>query len=221
MNTQQQIVYRLILLISKGEEALQAIEQATGYLSTPEKVRQADGLYLEWRLGSLSFLSNVLGPDNLYSKRFAEISPIVFSSNIAQGLGILRAVKSEVEFGPIPATEALLSAEIFENFLEMAEHLLEQKYFAVVPSLVGAVLEDGLRRIAKKRDVMVKKDDNIGGLNTRLFDANAYNALTRKKIEVWNTIRNNADHGNFDVNSPQDIKQMLDGVRDFLGTNLR
>lgn len=41
-----------------------------------------------------------------------------------------------------------------------------------------------------------------------------------KKVEVWNAIRNNADHGKFDDNSEPDIKAMLEGVRDFLGTYL-
>ena len=84
----------------------------------------------------------------------------------------------------------------------MAEHLLDQKYFAVVPSLVGAVLEDGLRKIAKRKGVTVKQDDNIAGLNTRLFDAKTYSPLVQKKIEVWNSIRNNADHGKFELNHP-------------------
>jgi len=103
----------------------------------------------------------------------------------------------------------------------MAEHLLDQKYFAVVPSLVGAVLEDGLRKIAKRKDLTVKHDDNIAGLNTRLFDAKAYSPLFRKKIEVWNNIRNNADHGKFELNSQQDVGQMLEGVRGFLAEHLK
>jgi hypothetical protein len=97
----------------------------------------------------------------------------------------------------------------------MAEHLLDQKYFEVVRSLVGAVLEDGLRKIAKRKDLTVKQEDNIAGLNTRLFDAKACSPLFRKKIDVWNSIRNNADYGKFELNSQQDVGQMLGAFEDF------
>jgi hypothetical protein len=54
-----------------------------------------------------------------------------------------------------------------------------------------------------------------------LADAKLYNDLWRKKILVWNTIRSNADHGRFGRNSPSDVANMLEGVRDFLAEFLR
>jgi hypothetical protein len=42
----------------------------------------------------------------------------------------------------------------------------------------------------------------------------------RKKVAFWNAIRDNADHGKFADNSEQDVRAMLDGIRDFVGTYL-
>jgi hypothetical protein len=97
----------------------------------------------------VSFLWTVLGEGNHYCRFFDErIDPYpnFRAENIEEGLGILRAVKGELDFGPLPQMEGLISGEIFEDFLDMAEHLLDNNYFQVVPSLVGAVLEDAMRR---------------------------------------------------------------------------
>jgi hypothetical protein len=223
MDAQQRIVDRLSMLINEGYGVILASGNDRETQGVSPRV---EGTYVQWHLGSLSFFATVFNPGNIYLEAFGRIPnecphEHFLVSQVEKGLGILRAAQNEINFGALPGIEALFSAEIFEDFLSMAEHLFDQKYFAVVPSLVGAVLEDGLRKIAKRKDLIVKQEDNIAGLNTRLFDAKAYSLLVRKKIEVWNNIRNNADHGKFDVNSPQDIGQMLEGVRGFLAEHLK
>jgi hypothetical protein len=221
MDLQQRLVERLSMLIAAGYSMI-------GVVKTEEEAAEPrlQGMYLEWRLSSQSFFTTIFNPDNVYVEAFGHISDdcpsnYYLESEVEKGLGILRAAQTEIGFGALPGIETLFSAEIFEDFLSMAEHLLDQKYFAVVPSLVGAVLEDGLRKIAKRKGVTVKQDDNIAGLSTKLLEAKVYSLLVRKKIDVWNKIRNNADHGKFEENSPQDVEQMLEGVRGFLAEYLK
>jgi hypothetical protein len=210
------ISQRLQELILLGELAL---------VTTDPEEDLSEGKYQEWRLASASFLQTVLGASNHYYKYFNEYIEAIPDRwrkwPMEQGLGVLRAVKGEIDFGPLPQVESLVSGEIFDDFIDMAEHLLDNNYSQVVPSLVGAVLEDALRRIAQAHDVPVKTEsDNIASLNTKLADASVYSNFVRKKVEVWNAIRNNADHGKFADNSEQDIRGMLEGVRDFLGNHL-
>jgi hypothetical protein len=210
----ERMTLRLQQILGLGQMALALSKEG---VTTPV------GEYQEWRLASMSYLETTLGPANRYYKFFAErISPQThFSSTVDEGLGILRAVKGELEFGPLPNFEGLISGRIFEDFLDMAQHLLDENYIEVVPSLVGAVLEDGLRRIARNHDIPVREDsENITSLNTKLADNNIYTNFIRKKVVVWAAVRNNADHGKFADNSEQDVRQMLDGVRDFLNTHL-
>lgn len=223
MDAQKRMVERLSVLISEGYAVMTMLAQAHESRVTS----QIEGMYVAWQLGSQSFFATVFSPGNVYREAFERI-PAECSqhdqylmSEVEKGLGILRAAQGEISYGAMPGIEALISGEIFEDFLSMAEHLFDQKYFAVVPSLVGAVLEDGLRKIAEKRGLTVKQDDNIAGLSTKLLDAKVYSSLVRKKIDVWNKIRNNADHGNFDENSEQDIGMMLEGVRGFLAEHLK
>ncbi|MGI8996488.1 MAG: HEPN domain-containing protein [Pyrinomonadaceae bacterium] len=139
---------------------------------------------------------------------------------MGSGRGILRAVREDIEGGYLKRIEALVSADIFTDFLEMAEHLLEKGYKDPAASLVGAVLEDGLRKICAKISVTVKSQEDISSLNKKLADAQVYNRLMQKKVQVWNDIRNNADHAKFSEYSKDDVKEMLKGVTDFLAQYL-
>jgi hypothetical protein len=212
----ERVTQRLQQLISLGELAIIVYD--------PNDPVVGIGKFHEWRLASLSFLESVLGPTNRYYKFFEQHVGEFESGNsfaVEEGLGTLRGVKGELECGPLPQMEGLISGEIFEDFLDMAEHLLEQGYSEVAPSLIGAVLEDGLRRIAKNHGIPVREDsDSIGSLNTKLADGSVYSNFMRKKVALWNDTRNNADHGKFSQNTEQDVRQMLEGVRDFLGTHL-
>ena len=102
----------------------------------------------------------------------------------------------------------------------MAEHLLEKGYKDPTASLIGAVLEDGLRKMAKNNGIQLKRKEDIGSLNQKLADAQVYNRLTQKRVQVWNDIRNNADHGNFGEYTLDLVEEMLNSVRDFLGQYL-
>ena len=109
---------------------------------------------------------------------------------------------------------------IFTDFLDMAKHLLEAEYKDPSASLVGAVLEDGLRKICEIHSVQVKGSDDIGALNTKLADKEVYNRLVQKQIQAWKAIRNSADHGKFDDYKKEDVAAMLQGVQRFLTENL-
>ena len=103
----------------------------------------------------------------------------------------------------------------------MAEHLLDNGYKDPSASLIGAVLEDGLRRISGNENVTLKSDDNINSLNKKLADKGVYNRLQQREIEVWNKLRDYADHGHFDQYKHDDVRDMLKGVRSFLSEHLK
>ena len=115
----------------------------------------------------------------------------------------------------------LVSASVFSDFLEMAEHLLDSGYKDPAASLIGAVLEDSLRRMCGNNALPVKSDDNISSLNQKLAQKQVYNPLQQKQIQGWNDIRNNADHGHFDQYKPSGVTDMLKGVRNFLSEYLK
>jgi hypothetical protein len=218
MNLQQEILDRLDSLIAKGNKVL-----ATHRPNPPNVIGYptlSSEAFSEWQTQSHAYLINVLGQDHIYVQRFKSIGQKGYTGAVGSGQGILRAVREDIEGGYLKRVQALVSAEIFTDFVEMTEHLLEQGYKDPAASLVGAVLEDGLRKISAKNAVTVKAKEDISSLNKKLADAQVYNRLRQKKLQVWNDVRNNADHGKFSEYSKDDVKEMIKGVSDFLAQYL-
>lgn len=112
----------------------------------------------------------------------------------------------------------LVAAEVFSDFLEMAQHLLDNGYKDPAASLTGAVLEDGLRRVCTKHTISTTGD--LSSQNTKLGDASVYNRLMQKRVAVWIAVRNHADHGQFSEYTEADVRQMLSGVTELLSAHL-
>lgn len=178
------------------------------------------GSFTEWRAQAETLLTSVLGPEHVYVRRFNDSVQQGFKSHVESGQGILRAVHEDLEHGLLSDVRSLLAAEIFSDLLEMAQHLLDNGYKDPAASLVGAVLEDGLRKIAAAAGIAVKSRDDLGSLSQRCADAGVYSRLVQKKIQVWNDIRNNADHGHFSAYVDDDVVDMARGVASFMEEHL-
>ena len=68
--------------------------------------------------------------------------------------------------------------------------------------LLGAVLEDSLRKIADANGVDILNSKGmpltLDPLNISLAKKGVYNALVQKQITSWANLRNDAAHGHFD-----------------------
>jgi len=204
-------------LIQKGEE-VSATAQVR-YSTTNQKFTD-EGLTVEWQTSCLSFLRANF-KDTPYFERFRDEVKSSFDYDATTGLAILRALKGDIEKGYLTSYRTLVIADVFSDFLDMAEHLLENEYKDPSASLIGAVLENGLRKICNNNKITVKSNDNISSLNKKLADNDVYSRLKQKEIQVWNQIRDYADHGQFEKYEPEDVKKMLEGVRNFLGEQLK
>jgi len=103
----------------------------------------------------------------------------------------------------------------------MARYLIDKDYKDPSASLIGAVLEDSLRRICGNSNITVKSDDNISSLNKKLADKGIYNRLQQREIETWNKLGDYADHGYFDEYKRDNVQKMLSGVTTFLSNYLK
>lgn len=211
-------------LISMGEKVLAIRHPPPQTVAAGDFVESA--LSQQWRTSSLAFLKSVFGLDGIHYRDFEERCKSLDKgwsqyNDAERGLAILRAAKEDIEGGYLQKVETLVSASVFSDFLEMAEYLLANDYKDPAASLTGAVLEDGLRRICGNNNITVKSDDNISSLNQKLAQNHVYNPLYQKQIQVWNKLRDYADHGRFDQYKPDDVTDMLKGVRSFLSDYLK
>ncbi len=137
-------------------------------------------------------------------------------------LGILRALRADYAAGYLASVEELIHADVFSDFIEMAEHLLTQGYKDPSAVLIGSVLEEHLRKLCLKNSLPVsvgsshKKADT---LNADLTGASVYSKLDQKSITAWLDLRNKAAHGKYAEYTKDQVQLMLDGVRNFMVRN--
>lgn len=221
MITEDKIVKRLDQLINKGDPLI-ANAKLDSY-GINHLVDQAS--FAAWRAQILNLLvrSLLLDQDDVYLQEFGPIGPAppVYTSVVKRYQEVLRALKEDILDGYLTDVKTLISAEIFDDFLDMAEHLLECSYKDPAGSLCGAVLENGLRRIASNASIELKPVEGLSSLNRKCCKAEIYTKIVHDRLQVWIDVRNSADHGQFNEYSEQDVQDMLKGVRKFLGDYLR
>jgi hypothetical protein len=132
--------------------------------------------------------------------------------------GIIAALRSDIDEGYLQSISELIHADVFADFLGMAEHLLDEGYKEAAAVLVGGVLEEHLRKLASKNNVpflvgsrAVKADR----LNSDLAGANVYSGLYQKSITAWLDLRNKAAHGKHTEYTKEQVGPMLQGVQEF------
>jgi hypothetical protein len=212
------VLSRLDRLIARADEVLATHRpNPPNVIGFPTLDSEA---FATWQTQSLAFLTNSLGPEHLYVQQFRERVEAGFTGSVESGRGILRAVREDVADGYLSRLQALVAAEVFSDFIDMADHLLDAGYADPAASLTGAVLERGLRQIALEREVKVRRRDDLTSLNAKCAAAGIYNRLVQRRLQVWISVRNHADHGEFDEYSESDVREMIVGVREFLGTHL-
>ncbi len=184
-------------------------------------------LYASFRAAGMSFLANTFGTDHPYYREFEKHSADAYTTTLKSSIGVLKAARDEVAGGWAVSTRGLVSAEIFADFLEMAEHLLEQGYKDPAAVMIGSVLEEHCRKLAQKHGVPLEVPDKNGNpvpkkaevINADLQKAGVYNLLQQKSVTAWLDLRNKAAHGKYAEYSEDHVQLMLAGLRVFLNSH--
>ncbi len=131
-----------------------------------------------------------------------------------------------MEDGWIFKVKDLVTAEIFNDFMEMAEYFLSEGYKDPAAVIIGGVLEEHLRQLCQKNSIPIT--NTKGGkavpvkanqLNQDLVKAGQYNKLEMKNVIAWLDLRNKAAHGEYDKYDESQVKGMLQGVMGFITRN--
>jgi hypothetical protein len=183
--------------------------------------------FAQLRSASLSFLRNTFGVDHSYYKEFDKGVTDSDPTDTRIAKGILEAARSEVAGGWSVTTIGIVSASIFADFLEMAQHLLDSGYKDAAAVMTGSVLEEQLRQLANKYAVPIEhlqsgklvpsKADTI---SADLVKAQAYNKLDAKNVTAWLDLRNKAAHGLYAEYTKEQVVLMHQGVSNFMARNI-
>ena len=209
---------RVVQLIEQAEKVL-ATKKTSQYLADFVDSGAMAGL----RASTLSFIAMTYGTNHSYYSEFDSATKNSNESNAQKGRAILYSIQNEIDGGWIFTVKKLISAEIFSDFLEMAQHLLEQGYKDPAAVMIGSVLEENLRQLcaANNIDTELEKDGSFipkkaDRLNSDLAKSEIYTKLDLKSVTAWLDIRNNAAHGKYEEYTKEQVKLMLHGVTEFL-----
>jgi len=209
-------------MVVTGQKLARDATTARSHLG-PDRIEELTSLAS--RAGQL--IRRLYGPSSQYQENLDRVLKVEhFSSmhsnywrHVSELVGIIRGIQSDIRTGLIEDFRALVQAEVFADFLEMAEHLLDTGYKDPAAVLLGAVLEDTLRKLAD-RNCIPTADSNgkaltLDPLNVALAKAGVYGPLVQKQITSWANLRNDAAHGHFAKYDHEHVLQMLLFVQKF------
>lgn len=133
--------------------------------------------------------------------------------------GMLAALREDYIAGRLQAIRELIQADLFSDFLEMAEHLLSEGMKDPAAMLTGAVLEEHLRKLCQKHNLPLPAKPKLDTMNADLAKAGIYGKNDQKQITAWAGIRNDAAHGDFAKYDAAKVDLMIQGIRMFLANN--
>ena len=215
----EDLIQRIDQLIQNADEVIQT-EKSYEYVAGSYVNEE---LFHAFRSASLSFLSMTFGKDHIHYVEFD--SQVKGSSpHYAKiGRGILSAARVELEGGWLSTTKGLISAEIFSDFLEMAQHLLDEGYKDPAAVMAGSVLEEHLRQLCQKHSIPTEitkqgrpQPKKADALNADLAKKEVYNKLDQKNVTAWLDLRNKAAHGKYEEYTKEQVSLMLQSLSDFM-----
>jgi hypothetical protein len=144
------------------------------------------------------------------------------SQSFSYIVGLLKALRADCESGLLRTLQELIHGEIFGDFLEMADYLVDEGFKDPAAVIAGGVLEEHLRVLGVKNNLPIvdgAKPKRADRLNAELGDAKAYSKLDQKNVVAWLDLRNKAAHGRYNEYTKEQVALLIQGIRDFVSRN--
>jgi hypothetical protein len=171
----------------------------------------------QWGVSCLHILKRVFGQDSDHYKKFDDLfSKLSSYTSFRRALGVLKAAEDDYNNGYLFDTKVLIQAEVFDDFLEQAQHLLDNGYYAPAAVIAGSVLEDGLRQLCARNSIAISAKPKLDTMNADLAKAGVYNLLVQKQIVALADLRNKAAHGRWTEFTDTDVRNMINQIRSII-----
>ena len=137
--------------------------------------------------------------------------------------GVAQSLLEDTQAGYTRSLQELIHGDVFSDYFEMAEHLLESNYKDAAAVIGGSTLEGHLRNLCRKNGIDVERQTPQGNtpkkadtLNSDLAAATVYGKLDQKNVTAWLDLRNKAAHGHYAEYSKEQVAIFLTSIRDFV-----
>jgi len=221
MNLKDKLEDHFQRLIDEGETILKKIGCFNGEFrdSYPSDLE-----YNKWYSSAKNLIEKACGKDGIhykqiegtYTKEGGE------SYGMLKCLGVLESAYEDFKLDLLEDTHALITAEVFTDFIEQAEYLLDEGYKLSAAVLMRGVLEDSLKTLCNKEaKISLPNKPKLELMNTELVKAGIYNKNVQKQVTAWAGIGNSAAHMKIKEFSDTDVKNMISGIINFNATFLK
>jgi hypothetical protein len=215
VSTEDKISARLDELVDLGKKVLATRKSPAPNHMTSDFVDVQ--LMNQWLTSCLNLIGKIFGESSPHYLRLKEQFPNYPKyPNAQQAFGVLLSAKDDFDSGAIFDIRRLIEAEVFDDFLEQAEHLLQVGYFQPAAVVIGSVLEDGVRKLCQANDIPASEKPKLDWMNSELAKKAVYSKLIQKRITAIADLRNSAAHGKWDEFDSSDVEAMLRDVRDIM-----
>jgi hypothetical protein len=201
------------------------VELETQMNELPVEGRAADKAYYktafwqQWATSVQHILSVVFGENSPHYKNFSAAYEKChgWDSEVDQLRGIFRAAKADYVGGYMFKMQALISGEIYGDFVTLAKGTLAEGAKDVAAVLACAALEDALKRFALLNDLDVfdkSMQEVVHALKTKGLVGGAQKTL----LDTMPKIRDYAMHANWSKITREDVGSVIGFVEQLLLT---
>lgn len=224
--SKENVTSRLNSLISKGSN----VELLTSSLLTLSKDNPSfisiRGDYIrrcqEWLCSVINLIRVLVGENGYFYQQCSKIPQEIDetgginSITVTRMLGLLISFRDAWKAGLVKDIEYVIMGITFDNFLDHAGeyHKLGKKMEASV--LASAVLEDTIKKIAKKNGINPEIVRELDPLITELAKIGIFTQVKAKRARGYAGTRNHAFHAEWDRFDLNDVKNLIEGTREMI-----
>ncbi len=171
---------------------------------------------------SIAAIHRISGDNSTYSKEIEKVQSLnkYLHEHTSDIMGIVSALKYDIENGYLQSLVEIIHADIFSDFLDMANHLNENGYKDAAAVIAGSTLENHIKQLCDKHGIDINdekaKPKKASSLNVELTKENVYEKLDSKNVTAWFDLRNKAAHGNYSEYNTDQVKLLISSIQDFI-----
>jgi hypothetical protein len=221
MNLKDKLEGHFQRLIDEGETILKKCGYFIGKFGASHP---SDLEYNKWYSSAKNLIGKACSEQGIHYKQIEDVYTRThgYSSGLPNCLGVLESAYENFKSGLLEDTKALITAEVFTDFIEQAEYLLSEGYKLPAAVLMRGVLEDSLRTLCRKEaKISLLDKSKLEWMNTELVKGEIYNKNVQKQVTAWAGIGNSAAHMKIKEFSDTDVKNMISGIINFNATFLK
>jgi hypothetical protein len=210
LNTTQDVIKQLDALLAEYDSQSREIQREDHYDA------RSVGRILATRMQSA--IQRLTLPNSTYAREAASTSKNRMPHRLNLLIGVLIALKADLEAGWLESIVELVHADTHKDYLDMAEELLKKNYKDASAVIAGSSLEVHIRALCTKHGIATNiagKPKKADTMNADLKKASVYGGLEQKQVTSWLALRNAAAHGQYSDYVESDVRGLIDGIQNF------